>query len=223
MGKKDNAILKIYNAMHDYFGPSRWWPADTPLEICAGAILTQNTSWKNVERCILNLKKKKVLSLNALLEIGVADLQKLIRPSGFYAQKAKRLKKFCSFVYGNFRSLKNMSLLDTDTLRKSLLAVEGIGPETADSILLYVFERPVFVVDAYTRRLFSRHGFFDERTEYGTIKSFFETSLPGVSGLYKDYHAQIVETGKLFCRKSALCDKCFLNNKKYFKNNSKVI
>ncbi|MDD5644167.1 MAG: endonuclease III domain-containing protein [bacterium] len=220
MKGKVSDIADMYNAMYDYFGHRRWWPADTPFEICVGALLTQNTSWKNVEKAIANMKKKKVLSLNGLLSIKVAVLRELIKPSGFYAQKAERLKIFCSFVYDNFKSLENMARVDTDTLRKNLLDVKGIGPETADSMLLYAFGRPVFVVDAYTRRLFSRHGFFDEKTDYDIIRMFFESKLPATAGLYGDYHAQIVETGKMFCRKKALCGECFLNRKKYFKNDS---
>src|SRR3972149_12314300 len=153
-----NTLEKIYKKLFTAFGPQRWWPGDTPFEVIVGAILTQNTAWKNVEKAIHNLKKAKVLQSKKMHDLSERELAKLIRPAGYFNIKAKRLKYFLNYLFDNYGgSLNRMFKKRTDALRRELLQVNGIGPETADSILLYAGNHPVFVVDAYTKRIFSRH------------------------------------------------------------------
>jgi len=198
---------KIYNKLLKHFGRQAWWPADSPFEVIVGAILTQNTNWRNVEKAILNLKAARVLRPAPLLKVSNAKLERLIRPSGFYKQKAKRLKGFIKEYHGKsvprLRSGQGMS-------REELLAIKGIGPETADSILLYAFEEPTFVVDAYTRRIGQRVGLFDF-DDYHEIKDYFEKNLPKNLEMYKEYHALLVELAKTYCRTKPQCRKCPIN------------
>lgn len=202
-------LKKIYKTLRGYFGHRNWWPGDTPLEIAVGAILTQNTNWKNVEKALANLKESRTLSLKALREIDTAELARLIRPSGYYNQKALKLKAFVAFVDARYRgSLTRMFRDDTASLREGLLGVKGIGPETADSILLYAGGHASFVVDLYTYRMLTRHGWIDEDAGYDEMKSLFEDGLPRDVELYNDYHAQIVAVGNRFCRKTPKCDEC---------------
>ena len=195
--------------MHKHFGPRGWWPADTPFEVMVGAILTQNTSWKNVEKAIANLRKKRFLSPRGIDRLNRRQLASLIRPAGYYNVKAKRLKNFVNFLKVRYNySIKAMSSRPPEALRNELLGVNGIGPETADSILLYAAEKPVFVIDAYTRRIFSRHGFVKEDIDYHRLQALFTDSLPKKSSLFNEYHALLVEVGKNFCKRTPLCGEC---------------
>lgn len=204
----DNKILEVYQKLFSTFGHQNWWPGETKLEIIVGAVLTQNTAWQNVEKAIENLKKEGLLVLAQLYRVNEDRLAAIIRPSGYYNIKAKRLKEIVRFLWenGGIELLLNRK---TPELRETLLAINGVGEETADSILLYAMERPVFVVDAYTKRIFSRLGFLDENAIYGNVKSFFEQALPTDSNLYNEYHALIVRLGKDYCRKTKpLCMEC---------------
>ena len=202
--------MDYYQAMSDALGPMRWWPAGSPFEVIVGAILTQNTAWTNVERAIANLKRERLLTLKGIARTSNLRLAKLIRSSGYFRQKAIKLKAFVRFLqieYGG--SLKRMFATPTEDLRKKLLGVHGIGPETADSILLYAGMHRVFVVDAYTRRILSRHGLGNGKEDYDEIRVMFEDRLPRDVQLYNEYHALIVNTGKKWCRtKIPLCTEC---------------
>lgn len=202
-------LMKMYRLMFERFGHQNWWPGDTPFEICVGAILTQNTSWQNVERAIINLKKARCLSLKKINDLPPAELAALIRPAGYFNIKAKRLKNFTSHVVKHHGGkLKDFLSQPLDVLRAELLTINGVGPETADSITLYAADKPTFVIDAYTRRIFSRHGLCDKNADYHDIKKFCEDNLPRDVELYNDYHAQLVATAKIFCKTKAACDGC---------------
>jgi endonuclease-3 related protein len=190
-------LTNIYNTLYNHFGPRHWWPGDTPFEIAVGAILTQNTNWANVEKAILNLKKKKTLNVRALHKMPNAGLASLIRPAGYYNVKAKRLKNFLVFLADNYKgSMSRMKSSDPSVLRKELLAVNGIGPETADSILLYALEKPVFVIDAYTKRILQRHGIISGEATYHEMQEIFHENLLQEVQLYNEYHALFVMLGK---------------------------
>ncbi len=202
-------LLKIYATLNGCFGNLNWWPGETPFEIAVGAILTQNTNWKNVERAIENLKGNNLLSPLGLLKIREEKLEELIRPSGYYRIKTKRLKNFILFLFEEYDGdLNKMFEEELWSLRGKLLGVKGIGEETADSILLYAGEKPVFVVDAYTRRILLRHHLIDEDVRYSDIQSLFMDHLPCHAPLFNQYHALFVNTGKQFCRKTPQCDEC---------------
>ena len=198
-----------YRILDDHFGNLHWLPGDSPLEVIVGAILTQNTAWKNVEKAIAALRRHALLSVAALVEIPECELAGLIRPSGYYNVKARRLKAFFIFLRDEFRgSLEVMFSEDVPMLRQKLLGIKGIGAETADSILLYAGGKPVFVVDAYTRRILSRHGIVATRSSYGEIQRLFMDRLPADAALFNQYHALIVYTGKNYCRKQPRCQEC---------------
>ena len=203
-------LLRYYEAMSGALGPMRWWPAQTPFEVIVGAILTQSTAWGNVERAIANLRSARLLSPSAMPRVKMPRLAALVRPSGYFRQKAKKLKAFVRFLqtgYGG--SLERMFRTPTLELREKLLSVHGIGPETADSILLYAGNHPVFVVDAYTHRIFGRHGIIDGKPDYEKVRALIETSIPSRPELFNEFHALIVNTGKNWCRKSApRCEEC---------------
>ncbi len=205
-----NILLKIYNSLYNYFGPLNWWPGDTPFEIMVGAILTQNTSWSNVEKAINNLKKENLLEPRKLYRINQEELSQLIKPSGYYNIKARRLKNFINVFVNNFEgSAEKMFSGDGRELRKKLLNVNGIGPETADSILLYAGKKPFFVVDAYTKRIFSRHKLISKDSTYYQIQEFFIKNLDRDVKLFNEFHAQIVMLGKTICTsKNPDCAKC---------------
>jgi endonuclease III related protein len=215
--KSDGTALPVLREYFDVLlrthGPQNWWPARTRFEVIVGAILTQNTSWTNVERAIVALRREKLLSLRAMEEISESVLAELIRSSGYFRQKARKLKAFVTFLRANHQgSLDKMFRLPTDVLREQLLAVHGIGPETADSILLYAGQHPVFVVDAYTRRMLQRHALAEERDSYEEIRGLFQRNLPADPELFNEYHALIVHTGKHFCRtKEPRCAECPLH------------
>jgi len=201
---------EYYNSLFTAFGPQHWWPGKTRFEIIVGAILTQNTSWTNVEQAIANLRTAGLLSLRGIEAVSLRRLEKLVRPSGYFRQKSRKLKAFCAFVSNEYRgSLKRMFETPTMALREKLLGVFGIGPETADSILLYGGDHGVFVVDAYTRRILSRHGWIHEKTKYEDIRWMFERQFPGNAERFNEFHGLIVTAGKRFCRKQEpLCGEC---------------
>jgi len=202
-------IRAVFHLLLAAYGPRSWWPAETPLEVCVGAILTQNTAWGNVEKAIANLKGAGALSAEALGEIPEARLAELIRPSGFFNVKSRRLKAFVRFLFATSDgSLDDLFRRPWRDLREELLGVAGIGPETADSILLYAGGQPTFVVDAYTRRLFGRLGICRHDTEYEELRGMFMTDLAPDVTLYNEYHALIVQHGKERCRTRPLCDGC---------------
>lgn len=207
-------LLRYYEAMSGALGPMRWWPAQTPFETIVGAILTQSTAWGNVERAIANLRSARLLTPSAILRVPTGRLAALVRPSGYFRQKAKKLKAFARFLKSEYKgSLKRMFQTPTRELREKLLSVHGIGPETADSILLYAGNHPVFVVDAYTHRIFGRHGITDGKADYEKVRALFESSIPQRPELFNEFHALIVNTGKNWCRKSApRCEECPLRS-----------
>jgi len=177
--QKRDILLKIYQSIYNYFGPLNWWPGASPFEVMLGAILTQNTAWKNVEKAINNLKKENLLEPQKLYRIKQEELAQLIKPSGYYNIKARRLKNFINLFINDFKgSTEKMFSGDSGELRKKLLNVNGIGPETADSILLYAGEKPFFVVDAYTRRIFSRHKLISEDSTYYQICLLYTSPSP---------------------------------------------
>lgn len=195
--------------MEVHYGPTHWWPGDTPFEVAVGAILTQNTAWTNVEKAIANLKRAKLLTPRKILEADDNLLHEILKPSGYFRIKAKRVRSFCSHLverYGG--SMARMAKRPLDELRPELLAIAGIGPETADDILLYACGKPVFVVDAYTRRILSRHGLVKPDIHYEDLRAFFERQLPQDVHLFKEYHGLIVWTGKDFCRSHPKCEGC---------------
>ena len=208
--QKRDILLKIYKSLFDFFGPLNWWPGDTPFEIMVGAILTQNTSWSNVEKAINNLKKENLLEPRKLYLINQEKLAQLIKPSGYYNIKARRLKNFVNIFVNDFEgSAEKMFSGDSGELRKKLLKVNGIGPETADSILLYAGKKPFFVVDAYTKRVFSRHKLISKDSTYYQIQEFFSQNLDRNVELFNEFHAQIVMLGKTICTsKNPDCSKC---------------
>ena len=205
-----SALPRYYDALFATLGPRKWWPANTPFEVIVGAILTQNTAWVNVERAMENLRRERMLSARSIDRAPVGKLERLVRPSGYFRQKAKKLKAFTQFLHANYAGcLPRMFRTPASQLREKLLAVHGIGPETADSILLYAGRYPVFVVDAYTRRILERHALTQGRLSYEEIRSLFETSLPRDTQLYNEFHALIVEAGKRWCRtKNPRCEEC---------------
>ena len=209
-GLKAELILKFYKKLFSHFGPQHWWPGETPFEVMVGAILTQNTAWKNVERAIENLKKENALSPEEINKMNIEKLAQLIKPSGFYNLKAKRLKSFIERFMEDFHGdIQGMKKLEKHTLREWLLSIPGIGRETADSIILYAIEKPIFVVDAYTRRILSRHGFIKGDEDYDEIQEIFHRNLPHDTGLFNEYHALIVRLGKEYCKKqNPLCETC---------------
>ena len=199
----------IFNRLLAHFGPLHWWPAESPFEVVIGAILTQNTAWRNVEVAIAALKSEAPLSVSNLLRMDRQRLEALIRPSGFFRQKAERLQLFAAHLTNHYDGDLSMMLNGPlQQVRDELLRCKGVGPETADSILLYAGDRPSFVVDAYTRRLFGRLGLLQGKESYEQIRQLFMAHLPHNSDLFNEYHALIVEQCKQFCRTKPLCDDC---------------
>lgn len=201
---------QVFQSLIKHYGPQHWWPADSPFEVMVGAVLTQNTAWSNVERAITNLKENDCLTAERILSVPENKLASWLRPSGYYNIKAKRLRNLCRWYVsaGKYNAIKEM---DTSQLRKALLLVNGVGKETADDILLYAFERPVFVVDAYTRRLFTRLGLAKEDIAYENLRAIFEKSLQQDVALYNEYHALIVLHAKNVCKKTPICASCCIS------------
>lgn len=210
----NHQLTAIQQRLHDHFGPLHWWPADSPFEVVVGAILTQNTVWTNVERAIHNLKQADVLSPEKLANLPVKQLEELIKPSGFFRQKTVRLQNLAKHLMEEWQNnLDAFCSGPLDDARHRLLALSGIGPETADSILLYAAGRPSFVVDAYTRRIFKRIGLLNGQESYDEIRLIFMQSLPENAEFYNEYHAQIVQLAKTCCRKKkTFCSECPLND-----------
>jgi endonuclease-3 related protein len=220
-------IKIIYERLLKSFGKQHWWPVTKrgefipryhqnikltekqKLEICFGAILTQNTSWKNVEKAITNLNKNNLIDCNKILGISTKELAQVIKPSGYHNQKSKKLKNFCLFLKKNYNSnLKSLFIKDINKLKEELLSINGIGNETADSIILYAANKPTFVIDTYTKRIFSRIGFCDERWSYDKLQALFTKNLNKDTKVFNEYHALLVELGKNICKKKPLCGKC---------------
>jgi len=204
-------LLSVYRRLYRHYGDRNWWPADSPFEVMVGAVLTQNTAWINVERAIANLKFNQALDAKVMAELPPQLLAKWIKPSGYFNIKAKRLQNFCRWylAQNGYRGLRKKP---TDVLRTALLSVNGVGPETADDILLYAFDRPVFVIDAYTRRLMSRLGILDGDQKYESLRADFEVALKPDVTLFNQYHALIVEHGKNICRPRPRCGDCVLRS-----------
>jgi endonuclease-3 related protein len=202
-------LMEIYERLYGAYGPQHWWPGETAFEMMVGAILTQNTSWRNVEKAIDSLKRRGVLTPGGMRQLKKSALASMIRPSGYYRIKADRLMAFVDFLWENYEGkVKKMGKEPLNELREQLLKVKGIGPETADSILLYGVKKPVFVVDAYTKRIFSRHGIISEKASYDHIQRLFTDHLPHDEKLFNEYHALIVQVGKALCKKTPKCGIC---------------
>ncbi len=206
----EKRLKAIYRALYQTYGPQHWWPGDTPFEVLVGAVLTQNTSWANVEKAIANLKRERVLTFSRMINVAPEKLALLIRPSGYFNIKTKRLRHLLLFIHTHYSdSIARMFAADSVRLRQQLLEVNGIGPETADSILLYAGEKPFFVVDAYTKRIFSRQGLIAGNADYRAVQYLFMDNLPRNTRFYNEYHALIVRIGKEHCKKAKpLCSDC---------------
>ncbi len=209
MGPKGKILVEMYERLLLAAGPRHWWPAESPFEVIVGAILTQNTSWANVEKAIDNLKKAGICTPLGIRGVDHDELAQLIKPSGFYRLKASRLKRFVDFFYEEFDGdMNRMRSQDLGSLRERLLKVDGIGPETADSIILYALEKPIFVVDAYTKRIFSRHNLISEKWNYEEVQDMVMGALGRDVGMYNEFHALLVFLGKHWCRKIPRCAGC---------------
>lgn len=225
----ESKMLKlIYNKLYSHFGPQNWWPVTKDnesmpkyhknirlgekqqIEICFGAILTQNTNWKNVEKAIIQLNKNRLIDIKRILKIKSEKLAEIIKSSGYHNQKAKKLKNFCHYINKNYNTkLKEFFNKDITELRNELLLINGIGPETADSIILYAAKKPIFVIDAYTKRITKRLGFKEEA--YDKLQNLFMDFLENDEKIFNEYHALLVELGKNICKKKPLCDECPIN------------
>ena len=211
--KVKQALQDIYHRLMAEHGPQHWWPAEEPFEVIVGAILTQSTAWSNVEKAIANLKAAQALSPGALRQLSLAELARLIRPSGYYNAKALKLKSFVDWLGEHYDDdLDRLFASDIDHMRQQLLAIHGIGPETADSIILYAADKPVFVIDAYTRRIISRIGLASNSGSYAAYKTLFMSNLPADAQLFNEYHALLVRLAKTVCRTRPLCQQCCLND-----------
>jgi endonuclease-3 related protein len=205
----DSRLKDIYKKLYERFGPQHWWPGETPFEVAIGAILTQNTAWSNVAKAIRNLKKAGYFTPNHLWDIDKSRLSELIRPSGYFNIKAERLKAFLALLHKEYKgSMKRMGKENPIILRERLLGVRGIGPETADSILLYALDKPIFVIDAYTKRVLSRHKILEHNEPYERFQALFHSSLKKDVQLFNEYHALFVRVGKTFCKPRPICDGC---------------
>ena len=215
------ALLNIYHRLLAHLGPQHWWPAQEPFEVIVGAILTQSAAWVNVEKAITNLRAAKALSPRMLRQLSLSRLATLVHPCGYYNAKALKLKSFALWL-GNHYDDDPVSLFanNTDDLRQQLLSIHGIGQETADSIILYAANKPIFVVDAYTRRILSRIGLAPEKDNYAAYQALFMEHLPPDIGLFNEYHALLVCLGKNICRRRPLCPQCCLNDICQFYTNS---
>ncbi len=206
-------LREIYDRLYAAYGPQGWWPGQTPTEVIIGAVLTQNTAWTNVERAIANLRRANALSWIALRDLSEAELAALIRPAGTYRVKAVRLKALVNYLWQHHQGcLDSLLAGPLDQVRDRLLSIHGIGPETADAIVLYAGARPSFVVDAYTKRLLHRHLLCDEKANYDQVRGLFQEALPPNAQMYNEYHALLVAVGKKHCRSRADCDGCPLSD-----------
>ncbi len=210
---KQQQLMTVYQRLLEAYGAQNWWPADSSFEVMIGAVLTQNTAWANVEKAISNLKRSNNLMLESILALSDEDLAQLIRPSGYFNIKAKRLKNLCLWIAENGGEVK-LAEVDTETLRSSLLQVNGVGPETADDILLYAFARSVFVIDTYTRRLFANLRLIEGDEPYEELREIFEAELEADVVLFNQYHALIVRHAKEKCLKTSDCRHCQVEDNK---------
>ncbi|MEF8787546.1 MAG: endonuclease III domain-containing protein [Planctomycetota bacterium] len=205
----NSRLQDLYDGLREEFGHRDWWPGETPFEVMVGAILTQNTNWDNVEKAIDNLQERGALSPAAILNLEQDDLQDLVRPAGYYRQKAARVKRLAQWLMDNCDgAVELLQDWPEDELRKELVSIRGVGPETADSIMLYALDRPVFVVDTYTLRVTTRHGLIERNCTYYDLQNLFQDHLPEDLDLYRDFHAQLVEVGKRYCRPTPKCRNC---------------
>jgi endonuclease-3 related protein len=208
----ETPLIDIYRRLFEQYGPQHWWPAETPLEMIVGAILTQSAAWTNVEKAIHNLKASTALSIRGLHGLPQDELARLIYPSGYYNVKARKIKTFAEWLIERYDSdLERLFALDVADMREELLSVHGVGEETADSIILYAARKPIFVIDAYTRRIITRLGLAPHRESYDAFQSLFMANLPHDEALFNEYHALLVQHGKAVCRKVPLCPGCCLN------------
>jgi endonuclease-3 related protein len=206
-------LMDIYERLYRHYGPQGWWPGQTPFETIIGAILTQNTNWNNVERALENLRTKAGLTPERLHRMTVEEIALLIRPAGYFNLKARRLKCFLDWLFETHDgAIQKLQSLPASTLRRQLLAIKGIGPETADSICLYAFDKPVFVVDAYTARILGRHGLLEPGCGYQDIQDLFHSCLDRDAQLFNEYHALLVRLGKDHCRRKPICAGCPLED-----------
>lgn len=202
-------LSDVYDRLLAAYGPQHWWPGESPFEVMVGAILVQNTAWKNVEKAIANLVEHGLLEPRALYDTPAAELEELIRPAGYFRMKTRRLRSLLEFLLERYDgSLDAMFATDLPTLRQELLGVHGVGPETADSILLYAGGMLSFVVDTYTHRVLARHGWIGFDADYHEIQDHFQDGLPADARLYNEYHALLVRVGHVHCRKTPKCDGC---------------
>jgi endonuclease III related protein len=202
-------LVNIFNTLLESFGRRNWWPGETELEIIVGAVLTQNTSWKNVEKAIDNLKQHNALDIETLYKMDKKTLALIIKSSGFYNIKSNRLKNLINVIYDDYLSnISNLKMLSVLEVRNRLLAVNGIGKETADSIILYALNKPIFVIDVYTKRFLKNHRIYDGQNDYDAIQDFFMRNLPENTYLFNEFHALIVYLCQNFCKKMPLCNKC---------------
>ena len=209
MNSVSDKLIRIYELLLEAYGPQYWWPAESPLEVLVGAVLTQNTNWQGVEKAMANLKRHALLNPLKLQATPTDDLARLIKPAGYFNLKARRLKNLIEFIIEAYcGDLENMGRAETSRLRRKLLAVNGVGPETADSILLYALQKPVFVVDTYTYRVTSRHGLISEEVGYDELQELFTQHLPLEVKLFNEYHALLVRVGKLHCQRKPRCQGC---------------
>ena len=205
------SLLAIYQLLYKQYGPQHWWPAETPLEMIIGAILTQSAAWINVEKAIRNLKASTDLSIEGLQSLPQGELAWLIHPSGYYNVKARKIRAFIDWLAEEYDGdLDKLFALDTAELRNELLSVHGVGEETADSIILYGAHQPIFVIDAYTRRIIARLGLAPREGTYAAYQALFMDNLPHDKALFNEYHALLVQHGKTVCRKKPLCADCCL-------------
>lgn len=209
-------LKKMYIRLFAKYGPQSWWPAQSRFEITIGAVLTQNTNWTNVTKAIANLRRENLLTPSALKSIPLKNLSQWIKPAGYFNVKAKRLKNFVDFLFKEYDGrLDRMAEVPLEELRKKLLSVNGIGPETADSILLYALDKPVFVVDAYTKRILSRHHLIDKDAPYHEVQKKFTENLTTDAKMFNEYHALIVRLAKDNCRTKPRCEQCPLKDINY--------
>jgi len=202
-------LMGIYDTLLKHFGHRNWWPGETPFEVCVGAVLTQNTAWKNVAKAVANLKAAEALDPFTIHAMPLEDLSELIRPAGYYNVKARRLRNFVDhLVEDHGGDLESLFSVPMEALRDRLLAINGVGKETADSMILYAAAKPIFVVDAYTKRALSRHGLIADKADYDEIQALFHANLPPECDLFNDFHAQIVAVGHHYCRSKPKCEEC---------------
>jgi len=212
-GRETHLLSLIYDKLNRHFGDLHWWPARTAFEVIIGAILTQNTAWRNVERALENLRDLSLLDPRSMDELDSHLLEALIRPSGTYRVKTARIKNFMRFLRNSYDgNLEEMFREELWPLREKMLGIKGIGKETADSILLYAGQKPVFVIDAYTRRILSRHGVTAAGASYDDLQNYFMNNLPAEVPLYNQFHALLVNVGKVYCRTLPRCGECPLQS-----------